>query len=225
MTGAGKRSWLAKGIGIGLLAYIVLILVLMFFWDSEPDLFDVKEVARARAGNDAPLVTGYVSASTLYEVMNTVLNKRGGYLSNDVFPPGVLMDNIPNWEFGAIVQARDFARSFRNDFSRSQSQSTEDPDLAITEPQFNFDNQSWLLPSTEGEYRTGLKALARYMNRLRDPKEQNAKLEGLVQEAKRSGWAACRSDSAPASARTASIRTCRAMPRRRSPPAPRRWSA
>lgn len=174
MIGAEKRGWLAKGIGMGLLAYVAVILILMFFWDHEPDLFDVKEAASARIGDNTPLVTGYVSASTLYQVVYTVLNKRGGYLSNDVFPPGVLMDNIPNWEFGAIVQARDFARAFRNDFSRSQSQSLEDPDLAITEPQFNFDNESWLLPTTEGEYRTGLKALARYMKRLRDPAEQNA---------------------------------------------------
>jgi hypothetical protein len=169
-----KTSSLVKGLGVVLLAYIVIVLALMFYWDSEPDLFDVRQAAQERAGNDAPLVTGYVSASTLYQVMYTVLNKRGGYLSNDVFPPGVFMDNIPNWEFGAIVQCRDFARSFRNDFSRSQSQSTEDPDLAIVEPQFNFDNASWLLPATESEYRTGLKALAKYMDRLRDPKQQNA---------------------------------------------------
>lgn len=174
MTIREKTSSLAKGLGVVLLAYIIVVLALMFYWDSEPDLFDVKQAAREMAGNDEPLVTGYVSAATLYKVMYTVLNKRGGYLSNDVFPPGVLMDNIPNWEFGAIVQCRDFARAFRNDFSRSQSQSTEDPALAIVEPQFNFDNESWLLPATESEYRTGLKALARYMDRLRDPKQQNA---------------------------------------------------
>ena len=174
MTISGNTGGLVKGAGIALLVYAVVILALMFFWDHEPEVFDVQEVARVRAGDDGPLVTGYVSASTLYEVMHTVLDKRGGYLSNDIFPPGVLMDNMPNWEFGAIVQARDFARAFRNDFSRSQSQSVEDPDLAITEPQFNFNNKSWLLPTTEGEYRAGLKALARYMKRLRDPAEQNA---------------------------------------------------
>ena len=38
---------------------------------------------------------------------------------------GLYLDNIPNWEFGALVQVRDFARAFREDFSRSQSQSTE----------------------------------------------------------------------------------------------------
>ena len=34
----------------------------------------------------------------------------------------------------------------RKDFARSQSQSTEDPDLAKAEPRFHFDHKSWALP-------------------------------------------------------------------------------
>lgn len=164
---------LLRALGILGLVYIAVILLLMFFLDSEPDRFDVVEAAQERTGSDDP-VTGAVSATALYRVMHTILNKPGGYLSNDVFPPGVLMDNIPNWEYGAVIQSRDFARAFRNDFSRSQTQSTEDPDLSIVEPQFNFDSGSWLLPTTEGEYRTGLKALGRYLERLTDEADQNA---------------------------------------------------
>lgn len=160
-------------LGVAGILYVVIILVLMFFWSSEPERFDVVEAARLQTGSEQP-VTGTVSAAALYRVMHTVLNKPGGYLSNDVFPPGVLMDNIPNWEYGAVIQARDFARAFRNDFSRSQTQSTEDPDLAIVEPQFNFDSTSWLLPATESEYRAGLQSLARYLERLGDESEQNA---------------------------------------------------
>jgi hypothetical protein len=101
--------------------------------------------------------------------METLLNKRGGYLSNDVLPPSIFLDNIPNWEFGVLVQIRDIARAMRNDFSRSQSQSTEDTDLIVAEPQFNFDNSSWLLPATESEYQDGVDALYRYLNRLQNP--------------------------------------------------------
>ena len=36
------------------------------------------------------------------------------------------MDNIPNWELGALVQLRDMVRTLRNNMSRSQSQSTEE---------------------------------------------------------------------------------------------------
>jgi hypothetical protein len=105
---------------------------------------------------------------TLIEVARTLLDKPGGYLSNDITPPGVLIDNMPNWEFGVLVQVRDLARALRNDFSRSQSQSVEDRDLIIAEPLFNFDNASWMLPSTEGEYRKAIRALERYDLRLGD---------------------------------------------------------
>src|SRR5690606_36740893 len=119
----------------------------------EPDGVDVHAVTLARTGSsEAASVTGATTVATLVEVASTLLDKRGGYLSNDVLPPGLLMDNVPNWEFGVLVQVRDMAKSLRNDFSRSQTQSTEDPDLIIAEPQFNFDSDSWMLPSTEGEY-------------------------------------------------------------------------
>ncbi len=163
-----------RPVAIALLVYLLIILLLMFILDSEPDSFDVSAIARSNTGSDSELVTGYVSTSALIHVMDTVLNKRGGYLSNDMLPPGVLMDNIPNWEFGVITQVRDIVGAFRNDFSRSQTQSVEDPDLVIADPQFSFDTQSWLLPATEKEYEVGIKALERYLKRLSDKDAHNA---------------------------------------------------
>jgi hypothetical protein len=159
-------------IALGL--YILTTLVLMFVLDSEPASFDVTASARAKASGDTKIVTGVVSTSTLIFVMKTILDKRGGYLSNDVLPPGVLMDNIPNWEFGAITQVRDIARAFRNDFSRSQTQSVEDVDLVTADPQFHFDTRSWMLPATESEYEVGIEALERYLLRLSDKDAQDA---------------------------------------------------
>jgi hypothetical protein len=155
------------GIG-GVIAIIVLVnLALTFYWSSEPALFDVREAALERAGGDqAKLVPGYVTTATLMQVAETLLDKRGGYLSNDIMPPGVLMDDMPNWEFGVLVQVRDLAKSLRNDMSRSQTQSTEDPDLAVAEPHFNYQNDAWILPSSESEYRAGIEALNRYLQRL-----------------------------------------------------------
>lgn len=164
----------ARPLGLALLAYLVLIFVLIFVFDNEPPAFNVNKSARDIANSDNDIVTGYVTGSVLRDVMNTVLNKRGGYLSNDIFPPGVLMDNIPNWEFGVITQVRDMARAFRNDFSRSQTQSVEDPALVIADPQFHFDTESWILPATEGEYKAGVKALELYLSRLSDTSQQDA---------------------------------------------------
>ena len=111
-------------------------------------------------------MTGYTTTTTLIETVDTLLHKRGGYMSNDIMPPWVLLDNVPNWEFGALTQIRDLARAMRNDFSRSQTQSTEDPDLAEADPLFHYDNSRWIPPDTEGRYRKGAEALERYLMRL-----------------------------------------------------------
>jgi len=57
---------------------------------------------------------------------------------------------------------------------RSQSQSVESKNLAIAEPQFNFSNDSWLLPSSEGEYKAGLVALRSYLTDLSQQNLQTA---------------------------------------------------
>jgi hypothetical protein len=86
----------------------------------------------------------------------------------------VLLDNIPNWEFGVLVQVRDMARVMRNDLSRSQSQSAEDPDLANAEGKFYFDNSSWMFPQSENEYRAGIELTESYLRRLSDPQRPEA---------------------------------------------------
>ena len=163
------------GIGAIVSGVVLIILVLMFYWSREPDVFNVREAALPHtAGDQSKLWPGVVTTSTLIEVTDTLLHKPGGYLSNDMFPPGVLMDNMPNWEFGVLVQVRDLAKALRNDLSRSQSQSTEDKDLQEAEPSFNYQNDAWILPSSESEYRDGRDALQRYLTRLLDDNDQNA---------------------------------------------------
>lgn len=172
--------WADGGAGRGLVVTVIVLYLLAsviigMFWSSEPDLFAVKERADQRAAEmGLDNVIGFTTTAALMEVTDTLLHKRGGYLSNDVFPPGVWLDNIPNWEYGVLVQVRDFSRALRKDFSRSQSQSTEDKDLAVAEPQMHFDNESWAVPSSEAEYERGLRALNNYLRRLADPKEPTA---------------------------------------------------
>ncbi len=169
------RTWKEKGlwwtIGLFLVTYALVVIVLGFIWSRSPGEFDVRENALEKAHNEQKkLVPGYVTTAATIRVAETLLDKPGGYLSNDVTPPGLYLDNIPNWEFGALTELRDMARSLRNEFSRSQTQSVEDKDLQVAEPKFNYDSNSWILPSTESEYRAGIEALYRYLNRLSDDK-------------------------------------------------------
>ncbi len=155
---------------------ILLLLVLVgIYWSAEPDPFDIKEAAAEHAPvTESRLTTGSYTTSAVITSMETLLDKRGGYLSNDIMPPSIWLDNIPNWEFGVLVQMRDMARSLRNDFSRSQSQSVEDKDLIVTEPKFHFDNDSWFLPATENVYQEGIDGLYGYLERLQNPSNPDA---------------------------------------------------
>jgi len=156
-------------------ALLVICLGMMFWYNHEPDLFDPIERARTHAAehNHAD-VTGTYTTSALIEVVDEMLNKRGGYMSNDIMPPWVFLDNVPNWEFGVLTQVRDLARVMRNDFSRSQTQSTEDPDLSLADPLFHYSNDRWFPPDTEGRYRNAMESLEAYLARLSDPAQPNA---------------------------------------------------
>ncbi len=154
------------------LTYAVLVGALGWWWDKEPDRFNVLESASAEAIKlNTRMTTGFISTSTFISIAETLMNKRGGYLSNDIFPPGVLMDNIPEWEFGTLTLVRDTARIFRNDFSRSQSQSAENPILAEAEGRFFFNNNSWIFPQTESEYQEGIELFEKYLLNLGDESE------------------------------------------------------
>jgi hypothetical protein len=156
---------------------IVIVVVIVFagYWSIEPKAFDVLEEATIRQQIDhvKDLPVGYVYANTLAHIAETLLHKKGGYLTNDVGLPGVLLDNIPSWEYGALVMLRDGTSALRNHLARSQSQSAEDPDLAIAEPYFYYEHDSWALPSSESEYQKGVDALHAYMVRLADPRHRN----------------------------------------------------
>ena len=171
-----KLSLNHRALWVGVSFALVLIcLVAMFFLNDEPPLFNpVASAARHAQEHHHKVVTGYTTTATLIETVDVLLNKRGGYMSNDIMPPWVFLDNVPNWEFGVLIQVRDLSRAMRNDFSRSQTQSTEDPDLAEAEPLFNYDSERWFPPDTEGRYAKANAALERYLTRLSSPQEPEA---------------------------------------------------
>ncbi len=161
---------------MALAALVVLfVAILMWWWDTEPPLFDPVTVTQTQLQElKHPVSVGATTTATLIASVQTLLDKRGGYLSNDKLPPGVFMDNIPNWEFGSLTASRDLVRALRNDFSRSQTQSTEDKDLAEADPLLSSPSDRWLLPSSEGQYEKAIGHLDGYLNRLSDSDEGNA---------------------------------------------------
>lgn len=154
---------------------ILLTLFFMWWWDKEPDQFDPVTVTTAHMKDiGRPMATGAVTTYTLIRSVDTLMSKRGGYLSNDKMPPGVFMDNMPNWEFGSLTASRDLSRALRNDLSRSQTQSTEDKSLGEADPLLNSPNDRWLLPSSESQYGKAVDDLENYLGRLSDAEDANA---------------------------------------------------
>lgn len=171
---AGSKRSLKWLVLIIICTLLVFMLVLNIYWSSEPELFDVYETAKISAEDHGTrIVTGFVTTNTLITISETILEKRGGYISNDILPPGVMMDNITSWEFGVLVQIRDFTKALRNDISRAQTQSVENQFLAKAEPQFNVDNTSWIFPASENEYEEGIESLGKYLLQLTDSGDQN----------------------------------------------------
>jgi hypothetical protein len=127
----------------------------------EPKVFWVN-----RSAEQETAIVGFSTVDTLIRVGEVLLNKNGGYLTNDKLPPFVFLDNIPSWELGVINQMRDLGRVMRDDYTRSQSQSKEDPDVAEGAPKFFYDNNSWVFPTTESEYRDGIRYFTSYRDRL-----------------------------------------------------------
>ncbi|PKH85862.1 DUF2333 family protein [Colwellia sp. Bg11-28] len=137
------------------------------YWSTAPMSINIHaEVTQAaKAENVAPVV-GYTTTTALIKVSEALLNKPGGYLSNDIMPPSLFLDNMPAWEFGVLEMVRDIALVMRKDFSRSQSQSLVNKHLLEAQPRFNIDSESWAVPSAESEYGEAIKQLYAYRSAL-----------------------------------------------------------
>jgi hypothetical protein len=156
-----KTPRYARTIGIVLLVLLTLLTVLGIYWSRTPKVFWVNEFV-----DEGQHVVGSSTADTLIRVASTLHDKPGGYLFNDRMPPGVWLDNIPNWEKGVLTQVTDLARVMRSDYSRSQSQSKEDPDLDLATEKFFSESNSWLFPPSERRFEEGIEAVAHYRDRL-----------------------------------------------------------
>jgi len=164
------------GVFIGIV--LIINLAVGWYWSQEPKTFNVKTAAELRVvALNLQMQPGVTTTSTVLSLGDALLHKPGGYLSNDVMPPSIFLDNIVSWEFGVLVQLRDFTEAMREDLSRSQSQSAENKYLAKAEPKLKFDNSSWMLPPTESEYEDGLKQVEKYLISLASSEENRSNKE------------------------------------------------
>ena len=82
-------------LGATLLLFLTVSAGLGIYWSSEPDLFAYASAQRqAEKSSNLQRVTGTKTVEALSLLGETLLNKPGGYLSNDRLPPGIFLDNL-----------------------------------------------------------------------------------------------------------------------------------
>ncbi len=163
-----ERRWVPPLVtGLGVL--LVVATIVGWYWSREPAIFWVDD-----SRNDESATIGFATTSTLIRVSETLMEKPGGLLVNDVTPPSLFLDNMPSWEIGVLLQVRDLARILQNDYSRSQSQSTADQDLLDAEAAFFIGYDSWMFPAAESKYSDGIASLRNYQSRLLDAGDSDA---------------------------------------------------
>ncbi|MDP2227300.1 MAG: DUF2333 family protein [Moraxellaceae bacterium] len=149
-----------------LMGAVLLSLLLLpafgWYWSREPAMLELPPAAEA--------VPGQVLAGALSDLVGALHDKPGGYLRNDLLPPGLLLDNIPSWELGVLRQTRDMTRALHRDMGLSHARFVPDDDLALAETALNVNPDSWMFPRAEAELRQGQMALQRYRTRLGERK-------------------------------------------------------
>jgi len=163
--------------------------VLLVNWSGEPEKIDIKEFAQKLSRSESSLAVGQVTTAATIYLVEMLLSKPGGFINNDIIIPSILMDNMPNYEVAIIRQLRIMAQVLRNEHSRPNSPSKEDPDLVLAETLLTTNTDFWLFPSAESQYKLAGAALKRYFIGLGNTTEKStqfyARADNLVDYLKR----------------------------------------
>lgn len=137
-----------KYIAAGAFALVMFIIVATI--SIRPNIENFSRIDLVQP-DETILVVGYRTIYTMEKLIDTLLTKPGGYLSNDKLPPFSMVDDMPSWEKGAISVLRENSIAIRRHFTRSVgAQSLEDEDAVGAQVNINIDNESWMFPSIEG---------------------------------------------------------------------------
>lgn len=152
------------------LGLFIIGTAISLYWARIPQTFDVTEMARTKAVEyghrelDEPLPRGYRTVASIVFMAEQLMKKPGGYQSNGISPMTRVPDNMRNWEYGAVVQLRVMVQGLRFELSRAGQQSQEHVELREAETRFNFNHDKIVLPSTEKQYKEGIKFLKQYLD-------------------------------------------------------------
>lgn len=137
-----QYGWIWKPLLALLVAALVVMVGLGIWWNMTPKAFDVEVATEQQRGALVLDKRGAVSVATLKQLLDTLQDKPGGYLRDDILPPGLVMDNMPSWEWGVLRQSRVMSHSLAT-FDPQGAPAIESLDAVM---RGNADN--WLISST-----------------------------------------------------------------------------
>lgn len=169
-------GWIWKPFLTLLVVALLIAVALGIWWSRTPATFDVEQATAAQRIDTSPAARGTVTTAALMTTLDTLLDKPGGYLRNDIAPPGVWLDNMPSWELGVLNQARDLTRALP---------AMEENHFALLDEvaeRLTHDSSAWFNPSFEDQLEESLVSLEGYLQALGS---QNA---GFAAGAGLAGW-------------------------------------
>ncbi len=154
-----EYGWIWKPLLVLLVVYLLVCLVLGIWWSQRPEPFDVGQATTQRLGvpADAALPRGTRMTASMLTVLETLLDKPGGWLRNDVLLPGIWLDNMPSWEYGVLSEVRLLGKAL------PAMSSTGTDTLESANKALQSDSEDWLYPAAEKRYSQAQSALASYL--------------------------------------------------------------
>ncbi|MGM8931352.1 DUF2333 family protein [Salinicola halophyticus] len=183
-----QYGWIWKPLVALVVIYLLACIVLGIWWSWTPSPTDPKQAVEQQRGfpqsvdtrggdeSQSPAPGETLLASNI-AIIDTLLDKSGGYLRNDVMPPGLWLDNMPNWEKGVTQQVRDAVASLGSALDVGSAP------LGEANDELSGDLDSWRWPASENVLRSARNNLGEAFTALENASGQHGANQGASNQA------------------------------------------
>ncbi|MDO8422020.1 MAG: DUF2333 family protein [Parvibaculum sp.] len=129
----------------------------------------------APAGENAAAPGGSQAVAVMAGLIDREVNENSWVANDPFFQPGVMLDNMPNFQLGVMSALARFSFEMTDQVGRTRGSSEADPDLQKAAGLLQYPGDVWLWnptvslaprASSESQYRSARKALISYNKRL-----------------------------------------------------------
>ncbi len=165
MGGIAKRGLIA--LAVILLLYYPIGMLMVNTIDDDANFTPVGDNAAKAGGSQA--------VAMMAALIDREVNENSWVANDPFFQPGVMLDNMPNYQMGIMLALARFSFEMTDQVGRSRGSSEADPDLQKAAGLLQYPGDVWLWnptvslaprASSESQYRTARKALLHYNTRL-----------------------------------------------------------